>query len=309
MSRTKVALVGVGEIARRAHMPTLAESRDFELAAAVTLGPPAEGVPTFATISAMKAAIPDVTAVSICTPPRGRLALIAEAFSNGLDVMAEKPPAATPGEARVFIELAERAGRVMFLSWHSRFAAAVEPAASWLTGKTIRGVQVAWKEDVRVYHPGQAWIWEPGIGVFDPGVNALSVVTRILPGPLTVESALLRFPSNKAAPIAADLVLSHVDGWRVEAAFDFDQRDGPPTWSIDIQTDAGALKLSQGANRMVVDGRPVDVGEAPPYRLLYAHFAELLTRRESDADIAPFELVADAFMVGRRGEAPPFEDF
>ena len=51
----------------------------------------------------------------------------------------------------------------------------------WLAGRTIRRVECTWKEDVRVWHPGQAWIWEPGIGVFDPGINALSVLTRILP--------------------------------------------------------------------------------------------------------------------------------
>ena len=32
------------------------------------------------------------------------------------------------------------------------------------------------------WHPGQEWIWQAGgFGVFDPGINALSIVTRILP--------------------------------------------------------------------------------------------------------------------------------
>ncbi len=37
------------------------------------------------------------------------------------------------------------------------------------------------KEDVRRWHPGQDWIWEAGgFGVFDPGINALSILTEVL---------------------------------------------------------------------------------------------------------------------------------
>ena len=63
-----------------------------------------------------------------------------------------------------------------------------------------------WKEDVRVWHPGQRWIWEPGgFGVFDPGINALSIVARIFPGALFVREAELSYPRNKQTPIAAEL--------------------------------------------------------------------------------------------------------
>src|SRR3546814_6110916 len=92
--------------------------------------------------------------------------------------------------------------------WHSREAAAVEPALAWLADRTIRRVAIAWKEDVRVWHPGQEWIWESGIGVFDPGINALSVLTKLIGDTVLLDTAALRFPSNRAAPIAADLTLS-----------------------------------------------------------------------------------------------------
>ena len=39
---------------------------------------------------------------------------------------------------------------------------------------------------------------------------------------------------------------------------------------------------------------------------IYRHFAELLDRRESHVDPAPFRLVADAFLVGRRVVTEPF---
>jgi D-galactose 1-dehydrogenase len=304
---TRIALAGIGKIARDAHVPTIAASDSFELVAAVTGHQPPPGVPAFRAISEMMAAMPEVEAVSICTPPRGRIDLIAEALGHGLDVMIEKPPAATLGEAELFAGMAAEAGRVLYATWHSREAAAVEPARLWLEGKAIRRVEVNWKEDVRVWHPGQAWIWEPGIGVFDPGINALSVITHILPRPLILRAAELRFPENRPAPIAADLDLVDDEGLSVDVHFDFDQR-GPQTWDIEIEADQGRLALSLGASKMAVDGTPVDLPDDPEYARLYRRFASLLAGRTSDVDLRPFRLVADAFLIGRRKTVAPFEE-
>lgn len=309
MSATRIALVGIGKIARDQHVPHIAANPDFELVAAVTRTGPPDGVPGFPTIAAMMAAVPDVGAVSICTPPRGRLALVAEALAHGLDVMIEKPPAATLGEAEAIGRAAADAGRVLFATWHSREAAAVEPARAWLRNKAIRSVAVSWKEDVRVWHPGQAWIWEPGIGVFDPGINALSVVTAILPPPLLLDEAELFFPSNKAAPIAASLRLTDGAGTpvAVEFDFDFDQR-GPQRWDITVETNAGTLLLSHGASRMAVDGAAIELPEEAEYARLYRRFADLLRSRSSNVDLSSFRLVADAFLLGRRVVVGAFSD-
>ncbi|MBW4331244.1 Gfo/Idh/MocA family oxidoreductase [Stakelama sp. CBK3Z-3] len=306
MTVTKIALVGIGKIARDQHVPTIAASDRFELVAAVTGHEPPEGVPGYRTIAQMKEAHPDVQAVSICTPPRGRMKVIADALAHDLDVMIEKPPAATISEAATFAGMAEKAGRIFYATWHSREAAGVEPARKWLNGKEIHRVDVNWKEDVRVWHPGQEWIWEPGIGVFDPGINALSVLTHILPEPLMLKSAELRFPANRDAPIAVDLDFDHGQA-PVRVEFDFDQR-GPQTWDIDIETDGGHLKLSKGASQLAIDGKPVEVGDESEYTRLYRHFAELLDSRQSDADLSPFRHVADAFLLGRRREVGAFEE-
>ena len=302
---TAIAIVGGGKIARDQHVPAIAGSDDFTLAAAVTLADSElPGVPNFRSIAAMKAEMPEVTAVALCTPPGSRHALACQAIAAGLDILNEKPPAATLAEAEDIAARAAAAGRVFYQSWHSRDAAAVEPAKAWLKGKAIRTVTITWKEDVRVWHPGQEWIWEPGIGVFDPGINALSVASAILPGVLQLQSSELRFPANKAAPIAASLAY-RCAGFPVAVEFDFDQK-GPQTWDIDIQTDAGALKLSLGASKMAVDGVAVDAGAVPEYTLLYRRFADCLQVRRSDADFTPFALVADAFLLGRRIEIGPF---
>ena len=300
-----MAIVGGGKIARDQHVPAIAALGDFALLAAVTTErSPLPGVPNFRTIPQMMAQMPEVKAVALCTPPRGRHAQVIQAIEHGLDILNEKPPAATLSEAEDFAARAKKAGRVLYQTWHSREAAAVEPAARWLAGKTIRSVAVTWKEDVRVWHPGQEWIWGPGIGIFDPGINAISVITRILPHSLTLDQAELRFPANKAAPIAASLAYACGD-FPVTAEFDFDQK-GPQTWDIDIDTDAGALKLSLGASKMAVNGEVVDVGEEPEYFHLYRRFAALVKAGESDADFTPFRHVADAFMLGTRVTIGPF---
>ncbi len=303
---TPIALAGIGKIARDQHVPTIAASADFDLVATVTRGGGLAGVPNFRTVAEMVAAVPQVAAIGICTPPVGRLALVRDALAAGLDVLIEKPPAATLGEAEALMAAARTAGRLLCASWHSRHAAAVAPARTWLAGRTVRRVAVRWQEDVRVWHPGQAWIWEPGIGVFDPGINALSIVTALLPAPLLLRTAVLKFPANRAAPIAAMLTLDH-DGVPVEANFDFDQR-GPQRWDIDIDTDGGLLQLTHGAAQMSFDGVAQPVGDATEYAGVYAHFADLRRRGTSDVDLTPFRLVADAFMLGTRETVAAFDD-
>ena len=52
-------------------------------------------------------------------------------------------------------------------------------------------------------------IWQAGgLGVFDPGINALSILTHILPDRLAIQDAELSYPTNCQTPIAARLALT-----------------------------------------------------------------------------------------------------
>jgi D-galactose 1-dehydrogenase len=165
---------------------------------------------------------------------------------------------------------------------------------------------VTWKEDVRFWHPGQAWIWKAGgLGVFDPGINALSILTRILPGTLVLKDAELAVPSNCETPIAASLQLETELGTEVRMELDFLQA-GPPSWDIEIETDADTLLLSKGGSILRIgNAAPVEKPDNE-YPNLYARFEQLVSRRSIDVDVTPFRLVADAFMCGRRTVAEPF---
>lgn len=300
-----IAIVGVGKIARDQHLPTIVASDRFTLAGAVSRHAGDLGVPVADSIAALKDAVPELAAVSICTPPIGRADVIAEALSLGLDVMVEKPPAATLSEAERFADMARAAGRSLYLTWHSRSANGVEPLRDWLAGRRIRRLAIEWMEDVRVWHPGQEWIWEPGIGVFDPGINALSILTRLLREPVAVSASTLHFPSNCAAPISAELAFESAAADVVTASFSFDQR-GPQTWQMTVETDDGSAQLRDGGGRLLIDGVEASVPQATEYGRLYDRFADLIAERAIDADLVPFRLVADAFLLGRRETADAF---
>ena len=306
MTVIRVAIVGLGKIARDQHISAIAETAGIELAATVSRNASINGIRHFATLDELLDRVPDIDAVALCTPPQGRQAQAAAALKAGKHVLLEKPPGATVSELTPLIAEARQTGHMLFATWHSRFAPAVEAARAFLAGRQIRSVVVEWKEDVRVWHPGQAWIWEPGgFGVFDPGINALAILTRILPRPFFLTEAELSYPGNRATPIAANLAFSDGTGLPILAEFDWRQT-GPQTWDIRVETDAGRLTLSRGGSRLDHDDRTLVHEQQAEYRGIYQRFVELITSRVSDVDLSPLLHVADAFMLGRRRDVEPF---
>jgi D-galactose 1-dehydrogenase len=306
MTSIRIAIVGLGKIARDQHIPSLAASDAFELIAASSPHGKLDGVPNFESIEALLDAVPDVAAVALCMAPQLRYEIARHALERGRHVLLEKPPGVTVGEVLALADLAQRQGVTLFAAWHSRHAPAVEPARAWLTGRTILGVTIVWKEDVRVWHPGQKWIWRAGgLGVFDPGINALSILTHILPGAWALKEAQLAFPSNCDTPIAAQLSLVGPRGAPTQVELDFLQQ-GPQTWDIIVDTDAGRLRLSQGGGALTINDDPVPTPRSAEYPNLYARFADLVRRRQLDVDVTPLQLAADAFLSGRRVEVEAF---
>lgn len=306
-----MALVGIGKIARDQHIPAIMANPDFSLVAAVSRHGKVDGVPNFTDFDTFLAEGPQA-AVALCTPPDIRLEMSLKAIAAGRDLLIEKPPAATLGEIETIISAARDAGVVLFATWHSRFAPAVARARAWIAGRTVTRITITWREDVRRWHPNQAWIWQPGgFGVFDPGINALSILTEILPGAIHVNSAELEVPSNAFTPIAARLVMTGVMTGRgaIPVTADFDWRqEGPQTWDIEVQAGPERLKLRMGGARLAIDGAEVDVDAEQEYPEIYRRFARLVATRTSDADITPLRIVADACLKGRQTATDPFHD-
>lgn len=308
MTTLRLAIAGFGKIATTRHVPAIAASAGVQLVAIADPRATAPDVPGFPSLEALLRDGPAIDAVALCTPPQVRSREARIALEAGKHVMLEKPPGATVSEIVPLIAAAQAARKTLFATWHSRCAPAVEPARKLLAERKIKSVSIVWKEDVRVWHPGQDWIFAAGgFGVFDPGINALSILTEILPRPVFVRSAMLDVPSNREAPIAAVVELSDENGLPIHAEFDFRQT-GPPSWDILCETEAGPVTLSKGGrqlrdgNRLVVDATDEE------YPTLYRRFVALTSDGKSEVDLAPLRLVADSFMLGRRRLVEAFGD-
>jgi predicted dehydrogenase len=278
----RIGLLGIGKIARDQHIPALKANPAFELVACASRNARVDGVANFPDLAAMLAGA-KLDCVSICTPPQAHFDAALTALRAGYHVMLEKPPAATTRQIALLADEATRVRCTLFQTWHSRFAASVDAARDWLCTRELTGGRIIWKEDVHHWHPGQQWIFDAGgFGVFDPGINALSVLTEILPGDVHVEGALLEFPENQQAPIAANVRM----------------RSGATPI---------VAKLSNGGATLAIDGKTLasDAGLAGEYPRLYKRFAALCAAGKSEVDWRPFQLVADAFLIGERRIVAP----
>lgn len=304
----RIGLVGVGKIARDQHFPSIAALPTLTLVATASRNSTVDGIASYKTLDEMLAGDPAIDAVAMCQPPQVRFEAARQALLAGKHVFLEKPPGATLGEVDILANIARTRGVTLFASWHSRYAPGVEPARAWLVDRTITSVAIEWKEDVRVWHPGQDWIWAAGgFGVFDPGINALSIATHILPSPIVLTAATMEVPANRAAPIAAELLMRSLDGTPISAAFDFRQT-GPQLWNIIVNTDAGQLVLSQGGSKLTIAGTSHATPIEAEYPGLYARFAALIAAGQSDVDTRPLQIVADAFLRGERKTTDAFYD-
>lgn len=299
MSRIALVLVGLGKIARDQHLPALAASDAFELVATVGPVDRLPDIPAYAELEQALDAHPQIRAVALCTPPAVRAELAQRALQRGCHVLLEKPPCVLPQQLDALRELAARLRVSLFAAWHSRFAAAVETAREFLRTRAVHSVQVRWKEDHRVWHPGQDWLWrDGGFGVLDPGINALSILTHILPTPLAFVEAELDCPLDSAMPAAARIALAYA-GADIALDLDFQHR-GEPCWDIAIATTDARLLLSEGGARLSIDGRPLPVSAQGEYAAVYRHFAQLIASGTQDADGLPLALAQAVLQRGKR---------
>ncbi len=302
-----IGLVGCGKIARDQHIPAIAATGGLHLAAIADPYATHPAVPSYPDLAAMLAAHPEIGAVALCQPPQARFAAAREAIRAGRHVMLEKPPGGTVSEAEALVALARDAGVSLFTAWHSREAAGVAAARQWLRSKVITRVHIAWKEDVRVWHPGQRWIAQPGgFGVFDPGINALSILTALIPDAIRVLRADLVVPANWQTPIAAQIAMETADGVPIAAEFDFRQT-GSQVWTIAFETTAGDAALADGGATFSAEGVLQPAAGPHEYPALYRHFAQLVRTGQCAADLRPLQLVADAFLCGRASATAEFD--
>lgn len=311
MAKQKIAVIGVGKIAVDQHLPVIGKSADFELAATVsTRGVAHGGLPVFRTSAELYRAMPEVGLVAVCTPPGVRHGLVREALDAGRDVLMEKPPTPTISELDDLVRHGRRTGRVLFQTWHSQYNAAVDEAKRILAEEGVAKLRIDWRESVRKWHPGQDWVWEPGgFGVCDPGINALSILAKVMPFPVFVDAARLAFPANRQTPVDVAIRFKSAEPHRpdISAGFNWLEESGE-VWSFAIETGRGRkLALEKGGTVLKADGEVLVAAPSEEYERIYERFAALLRERRSEVEDAPLRWVADAFLLGARENVTPFE--
>jgi D-galactose 1-dehydrogenase len=249
----------------------------------------------------MLARAPMLDAVAICTPPSVRYRIARDALQAGKDVLLEKPPSITLGEIMALEQLARRMELSLFAAWHSRFNGAVRIAQRLLARRPIRRIRIDWREDVERWHANQDWIWShKGLGVFDAGINAMAILTQILPSLVIVTDSVMWSPPGRETPIAARVEGHLMDG-PAELRMDLDWRASEDCRELGIEcADGTALLLRQSGRSLEVDGVQVIAERNQEYIRLYDHFESLIEQRTSDVDIEPLRLTTDAFMIARQ---------
>ena len=240
MRPIRIAILGFGKIAADQHAPAIAANPRFELVA--TSSRSGQGVArTFTDWRELIREVEGLDAVAITTPPGPRYEMARECLLAGLHCLLEKPPTAGLAEiADLDCLAAGAAGQPVH---HLACAASSDGRGRGRgAGRQAhrRRWTSYWHEDVHKWHPGQQWIWQPGgFGVFDPGINAFSIATKIFPGGLFVRSAELSVPANAQTPIAAEVEFSspEADG-PLTASLDWRRSEGEE-WTIAVETADG----------------------------------------------------------------------
>jgi predicted dehydrogenase len=302
----RIAIIGFGKIAEDQHVPSIEGNPRFELVA--TSSRSGQGVAqTFTDWRELIRTVNGLEAVAITTPPGPRFEIARECIAADLHCLLEKPPTAGLAQIADLECTAQAQGVSLFTTWHAQHHATVDAAARALAGKRIKSMDIHWHEDVHKWHPGQRWIWEAGgFGVFDPGINAFSIATKIFPGGLFVESAELQIPQNAQTPIAADIRFSspEADG-PLRASLDW-RRSEDQEWTITVEAaDGTSVRLEDGGTRLIVNGEASSDGGIGEYPDIYRTFVDLIDERRSLVDVAPFRLVADCLLLGRSRKVVP----
>ncbi len=142
MPPTRVAVVGAGAFGRnhlRVYRELETSGTPLQLAAVVDASPDIRrtasatyAIPAFDSIEALIAANLDLDAASICVPTIHHAATAAPLLATGLDLLIEKPIAATVAEADALIGLAGKHARILQIGHLERFNPAVAAARAHL---------------------------------------------------------------------------------------------------------------------------------------------------------------------------------
>jgi len=126
--KIRVAVIGIGQIAIKAHIPAYISNKHVDLIALVDIDK--RKVERTAKRFGIKKCFSsvdelfekqDVDAVSICTPPNTHAEIALKAFSYGAHILCEKPMATTTNDGKKMFEAARKKEKNLMVGFNLRF--------------------------------------------------------------------------------------------------------------------------------------------------------------------------------------------
>ena len=93
----------------------------------------------------------------------------------------------------------------------------------------------------------------------------------------------------------------------ITASFDWRQT-GPQIWQIVFEAGDERFEFVQGGDDAAHTAEGEESGIAREYRAMYRHFISLVQNGQSHVDLAPLQIVADAFLRGENAVTAAFID-
>lgn len=260
---------------------------------------------------------PEIVAVSINTPPNTHYQLVMDALNAGKHVLVEKPPALTVEECQRMTDLANEKGKVLFMAFHARYSPSVEAAKQELADKNVTGIDIKYAEYALNYHAPDGWIFNPEVAgggvLMDSGINALSIITYVLPDVVLEPSdASFEQPDNFRIETGAEVDLMFGDGGKGHISMDW-MHKGPEIRQVTFHTDTGdEYVVDIVNNRLVKNGtNPSEkeeesremVDQHSEYRGVYEDFAHHIVQGNSLTSVKELAFIIQAYKIGdQKGE-------
>ncbi|MGI8419933.1 MAG: Gfo/Idh/MocA family protein [Candidatus Levyibacteriota bacterium] len=251
---------------------------------------------------------PAIEAVSIATPPSTHFEIAIDALSAGKHVLVEKPHALTVDQCNQMIAMAKQKEKVLFMSFHARYHPVVEAARKELTGKDVTGIRIQYSEYAPNYHASDGWIFNPEISgggvLMDSGINALSIVTYVLPNlpGFTVSDAQFKNVEHFKVETKAQVEFTFGQAGRGSISMDW-MNTGPEVRQVIFTADGHEYTVDivknifskDGIMPMSVDPYRKTVDQVSEYKGVYQHFAELLANGVSQTHIHELAFILAAY--------------
>lgn len=184
----RLAVIGLGEVARTRHLPILAKHPRYQITAvcdvdAARAQAAAEqyNIPRALSGADILRAMDDAEAVAICTPPSAHAQLVRAALDANKAVFVEKPLAVNLREAEELAARAGNAGARALVGFNLRHHVQIQRARAWLEQGRIGRIRAVHTTLTNVRRPGdgEAWRHDPAQGgdlLFELGVHHFDLV-------------------------------------------------------------------------------------------------------------------------------------